>query len=210
MAVVFATVAILAHPGAAAAQGVTEGGAAADQWPAGWPLPAATPGSSFDPLFVWLESTSFHNWIVESPSLFAMPGILALHTIGLGLLAGLNGALDLRLLGVARGVPPLAFTRFLPVMWVGFWVNVATGVALLLGYPTKALTNPVFYLKLGLIAAAVLILRSVVRRVHGGDIESRATKILASASLLLWAAAITAGRLLAYTCNRLTVDIACR
>jgi hypothetical protein len=166
--------------------------------------------SSFDPLFVWLESTAFHTWIVESPSLFAFPGILALHTIGLGFLAGLNGALDLRLLGVARGVPPLAFTRFLPVMWLGLWLNVATGVALLLGYPTKALTNPVFYLKLGIIAAALAILGSLLRRVRGGDSESRATKMLALASLLLWAAAITAGRLLAYTCNRLTVDIVCR
>ena len=167
-------------------------------------------GNSFDPLFVWLESTAFHTWIVESPSLFAFPGILALHTIGLGLLAGLNGALDLRLLGVARAVPPLAFTRFLPVMWLGFWLNVATGVALLLGYPTKALTNPVFYLKLALIAAAMVVLASVLRRVRAGEVDSRAVKVLAIVSLLLWAASITAGRLLAYTCNRLTVDIVCR
>ena len=167
-------------------------------------------GSAFEPVFVWLESTAFHTWIVESPSLFAFPGILALHTIGLGFLAGLNGALDLRLLGVARGIPPLSFTRFLPVMWFGFWLNVTTGVALLLGYPTKALTNPVFYLKLALIAAAMVILGSVLRRVRGGDIESGRTKMLALASLFLWAAAITAGRLLAYTCNRLTVDIVCR
>ena len=45
-------------------------------------------GSSFDPFFRWVESTSFSMWITGSPSLFAFPGILAAHTIGLGLLAG--------------------------------------------------------------------------------------------------------------------------
>ena len=35
---------------------------------------------------------------------------------------------------------------------------------LLVAYPTKALANPLFYLKLGLIAVALAILRSIVRR----------------------------------------------
>jgi hypothetical protein len=166
-------------------------------------------GGWFDPVFQWLESTAFSLWIVESPSLFAFPGILAVHTVGLALLAGLNGALDLRLLGVARRIAPASFTRFLPVMRLGLWVNVVSGIALVLAYPTKALTNPVFYLKLGLIAAALLILRTVLRRVRAGQSETRRTKILAAASLAVWAAAITAGRLLAYTCTRLTVDISC-
>lgn len=163
----------------------------------------------FDPLFAWLESTALSVWIGESPSLFAFPGILAAHTIGLGLLAGLNGALDLRLLGVAPSIPPAAFTRFLPVMWFGLWLNVVTGLALLLAYPTKALTNPVFYLKLALIAVALLILRETIRRIRRDSAISGTTKVLAAASLVAWAATITAGRLLAYTCTRLTVDLSC-
>src|SRR5687767_8853495 len=152
----------------------------------------------FDPLFRWLESTAVSLWIVESPSLFAFPGILAAHTIGLGVLAGLNGALDLRLLGLARNIPPSAFARFLPVMWFGLWLNVITGIALLLAYPTKALTNPVFYLKLALIAVALLILRTLLLRTRAGvSLQvSRTTKVLATLSLITWAAAITAGRLL--------------
>ena len=163
----------------------------------------------FDPFFAWLESTALSVWIVESPSLFAFPGILAAHTIGLGLLAGLNGALDLRLLGVAPKIPPAAFIRFLPVMWFGLWLNVVTGLALLLAYPTKALTNPVFYLKLALIAVALLILRETIRRIRRDSAISGTTKVLAAASLVAWAATITAGRLLAYTCTRLTVDLSC-
>jgi hypothetical protein len=163
----------------------------------------------FDPFFAWLESTALSLWIVESPSLLAFPGILAAHTIGLGLLAGLNGALDLRLLGVAPGIPPAALTRFLPVMRVGLWLNVVTGLLLLLAYPTKALTNPVFYLKLTLIIVALLILRTTVRRIRASSAVSTNTRVLAAVSLVAWAAAIAAGRLLAYTCTRLTVDILC-
>jgi hypothetical protein len=162
-----------------------------------------------DPWLRWIESTGLSVWINESPSLFAFPGILAAHTIGLGLLAGLNAALDLRLLGVARAIPADAFTRFLPIMWFGLWVNVLTGIALLIAYPTKALTNPVFYLKLTLIAAALVILRSLLRRTRIQGPAPGHVKVLAVASLVIWAAAITAGRLLAYTCTRLTVDLTC-
>lgn len=163
----------------------------------------------FDPLFAWLELSAASIWLRESLSLFALPGILAIHTVGLGFVAGLSGALDLRLLGVARAVPPTAFERFLPVIWTGLWVNVLTGVALVLAYPTKALTNPVFYLKLGLIAAALVIFRTLLRRARDGRTGAGTTKVLAAASLVAWAGAITAGRLLAYTCSRLMLDQRC-
>ncbi len=164
----------------------------------------------FEPLYIWLEESAFSIWMRESPSMFAFPGILAAHTVGLAFIAGLNGALDLRLLGVARSIPPIAFTRFLPFMWFGLWVNIVTGLAVLMAYPTKALTNPVFYLKLGLIAAALVMLRPLLRfaRANRSDVDIT-TRLLAAASLAAWAAAIAAGRLLAYTCNRLTVGSPC-
>ena len=121
----------------------------------------------------------------------------------------MNGALDLRLLGVAPNIPPAAFTRFLPVMWFGLCLNVVTGLLLLIAYPTKALTNPVFYLKLALIGAGLLILREIIRRIRGDSVISRATKVMAVVSLVVWAATIATGRLLAYTCTRLTVDMSC-
>ena len=163
----------------------------------------------FDPFFRWLESTTVSVWINQSPSLYAFPGILAAHTIGLGLLAGLNSALDLRVLGVARNIPPAAFMRLLPLMWIGLWMNVLSGIALLVAYPTKALTNPLFYVKLGLIAAALVLLRTIVRRIRPASTIAGTTKILAAASLLAWAPTIAAGRFLAYTCTRLTVDLSC-
>ena len=158
--------------------------------------------------FVWLESTGFSIWVRESPSLLAFPAILCLHTIGMGIVAGINGAIGLRILGVGSAVPLAEMKRFLPAMWFGFWLNAASGVALLIAYPTKALTNPVFYLKLGLIATAVLLARSIERTTSriddpaAGPLAGR-VKILAAASLASWAGAITSGRLLAYTYTRL-------
>ena len=105
----------------------------------------------------------------------------------------------------------------LPILWGGFWLNAVSGVLLLIGYPTKALTNPVFYLKLTLIAVAMVLLVRISRLVfatgRGGSFDppdlpnqqiSSKLRNLAIASLVCWAGAITAGRLLAYTYHRLT------
>ena len=87
--------------------------------------------------------------------MFAFPGILALHAIGMGFAVGICLALDLRVLGVAPGVRIAEMRRFVPVVWAAFWLNAVSGVLLLIGYPTKALTNPVFYLKLLLIGVGL-------------------------------------------------------
>jgi hypothetical protein len=163
-----------------------------------------------DPLLIWLESTALSRWIVESTSMFAFPGILTAHAIGMGFAAGISVAIDLRILGVAGGVPLSAFRRFLPVLWAGFWVNAVSGVLLLVAYPTKALTNPVFYVKLGLILAAMIILVRLVRTfvdepaAAGVLVAAGARSRLAALSILCWAGAIFAGRFLAYTYTRLT------
>ena len=160
-----------------------------------------------DPFLVWLESTALSQWIVGSDSLLAFPGILALHAIGMGVVAGLASVLDLRILGVARGVPLAEFGRYRPILWAGFWLNAVSGVLLLVGYPTKALTNPVFYLKLSLIAIAMVLYVRIDRMIRSGDsalpLTAASLRRLAITSLVCWSGAITAGRLLAYTYHRL-------
>jgi hypothetical protein len=165
-----------------------------------------------DPFLAWVESTTLSQWIVGSPSMFAFPGILVLHAIGMGFAVGVSAALDLRILGVAPRIPLTEMRRFLPFLWAGFWLNAVSGVLLLIGYPTKALTNPVFYLKLTLIAVAMTLLVRISRSVFNTEAvpatPDRALpprlRTLAISSLVCWASAITAGRLLAYTYTRLT------
>src|SRR5207249_3613698 len=126
-----------------------------------------------DAFFIWLESTAFSTWMREAPTMFALPGILTCHTVGMGIVAGVNAAIALRVLGVAPAVPLAEMKRFMPFMWFGFWLNAVTGVALLIAYPTKALTNPLFYVKLALVGLALwfvqLISRSLFRSPLSAD-----------------------------------------
>ena len=151
--------------------------------------------------FLWLEATAPSTWVRESTSVFAFPTILSVHAIGMGLAVGVNVAIALRLLGFAAGVPSRELLRFAPVMWTGFWLNTASGLVLLLGYPTKAFTNPVFYLKLTLIALGMSLYVVMTRQLAS---EGRpGARILGAASLACWAGAVTTGRLLAYTAHRI-------
>src|SRR5687768_5223382 len=123
--------------------------------------------AAMDPVFAWIESTAFSTWLRESPSIWVFPFVLILHTVGLAFLVGANVAINARVLGAAATVPLASLDRCLAVMWLGFWVNAVSGVLLLIAYPTKALTNPLFYAKLALIAAALALahpLRTEIRR----------------------------------------------
>jgi hypothetical protein len=161
-----------------------------------------------NPLLLWLESTTLSTWVRESPSVFAFPAILSCHTVGMGLAAGINASLALRILGVAPGVAISEMKRFFPVMWFGFWLNAISGVVLLIAYPTKALTNPLFYFKLALVAVAVALVKPISRRVFGNPVQAASPSAdhigaLAIASLVCWAGVIVSGRLLAYTYSQL-------
>jgi hypothetical protein len=159
-------------------------------------------------VFSWIESSALSVWIRESPSLWAFPFILILHTVGMGLLVGTNIAIDLRLLGFAPRVPLSLLQKIFIVMKLAFLVNAISGILLLSAYPTKALTNPLFYIKLFLIGFGLVQtgwIRDKVLRMPetGGESVSGQARVLAASSLVVWAAAVTTGRLLAYTYTRL-------
>jgi hypothetical protein len=156
-----------------------------------------------DPFLEFLEGSDLSRWI-RGDSMLTFPTIITLHTIGMGLLAGSSSAIALRILGAAAGIPLGAMRRFYPLMWLALSVNAATGALLVIGYPTKQLTNPLFYLKLSLVALAIwLVYRigaDVLPAAQAGEktLTARA-KWMASLSLAAWAGLIVAGRLLEYT-----------
>ena len=164
-----------------------------------------------DPWFRLIEHSSMGIWLRESPSLLAFPGVLTAHTMAMGFLAGINVLVAVRLLGFPRELPIPAMERLFPVMWLSFSVSLITGVLLVIAYPAKAMTNPLFYIKLVLVACGVGSIPAIRRHVvHSSDMEPRVTapkgRLLAAASIALWAAIIIAGRLLPYTNSRLFVD----
>jgi hypothetical protein len=161
------------------------------------------------PLFLRaIEESPLSSWIRDSPSPFAYWFILTVHAIGMGVLVGASTVLDLRLLGVARNMPIAPLKRMYPIIWTGFWIQVASGTLLMIAFPTKALTNPVFYTKLFLIGLAMVMMLKLNTRVFGesrlnDEAMMRKGRSLAKWSLICWAAAMTAGRFLAYTAKYL-------
>ena len=151
----------------------------------------------------WIETTQLGLWLRESPSVWAFPTVLTLHTVGLAVLIGASWVLDLRLLGVGRQVPLAAFRWVFPTIAVGLIVNLLSGVLLFIkNAATWGVALP-FFIKMALVVASVatlLPIRSLVLR--SGDQQREVggnARMLAVASILAWAAAVTAGRLLAYT-----------
>jgi hypothetical protein len=142
-----------------------------------------------------LEQSGFATWIREGGTLHGYPLILFLHTLGLGTLVGLSWAIDLRLLGLASGIPLKSLEKTFGLMWVGLALNAATGSLLFIADATKHASNPAFYVKLTAVALGVVTLvriRTRVFREHGNG------KLLAAASLGCWFVAMSAARLMAY------------
>ena len=84
-------------------------------------------------VLVWLESLPLSVWVHESPSVWAQPTVLTLHTMGMAVLVGASWVLDLRLLGISRNVPLSAFRWVFRAVAVGLIVNLVTGVLLFIG-----------------------------------------------------------------------------
>lgn len=148
------------------------------------------------PLSVALRSTS---WVV--------PMSQSVHILAIAVLVGAAMVTDLRLAGVlATDQPRRQVARHhLPWFWSAFAVLVASGIIQVLAEPSRELTNPLFWTKMGLVLLGVivtLVLRYPVMNSDesGGRGGSMAVLIkpLAWASLLIWATIIICGRWIAY------------
>lgn len=141
-------------------------------------------------IFAAVERTSLSVWMRED--YYAYFVALILHAFGMALLVGGAVVLCLRALGLAQAAPLASFRGFHAVLWSGAVLAVVSGVLLLAAYPAKALTNPVFAIKIACLVLAALLLRH----------PSRAK---AAISLALWLAGVAAGKLLLHTYSVLTV-----
>ena len=152
-----------------------------------------------------LEETGLSIWMRESGAAFFTS--LTLHSLGMAFVVGINIAIGLILIGAIpnkalTNVSAAALSRFYPIQWYCAAVILFSGIALLLAYPAKALTNPVFYVKFAALVTALLISRYFQKTLSNGVSilePNRHLKSLAYLSLVLWVVTITAGRFLAYT-----------
>jgi hypothetical protein len=155
------------------------------------------------PLLEWLKHTLVGEFVRGSS--WAFPALQSLHFIGMTLLIGVVGAIDLRVLGLARGLPIHPLHRLLPVAFIGFGLNLATGLMFFACDPYVYAFNSSFRLKMFLILLAGLnalwfrlgVFLDVEK--WGPDIEaSRLAKVISGLSLSIWIAVIFAGRYIAF------------
>jgi hypothetical protein len=155
-------------------------------------------------LVAWLAATRL-SWVVNHYA-WIWPAAQTLHFIGLALLLGNVGLLDLRLLGVAKELPVEPINRLIPFGVAGFLLNAFTGTLFVFGEPKQYLPNPAFQLKILFIALAglnVLVFsfsetRLVVAGLGPGKDAPRKAKIIAAMSLFLWVGVVYWGRMLPY------------
>ncbi len=153
----------------------------------------------------WLEASALATWARTSPSLWAYPTLLTLHTVGLGIVVGACAVVDLRMLGFAPRMRLSALAPLFPIVWWAFAVNAITGFVLFIADATTKSGQWIFGVKLACIALAIVatlrIRRIVARPGEPGAPDATiagSAKALAVVSLLLWTGAIVSGRLMAY------------
>ncbi|HET9216431.1 MAG TPA: hypothetical protein VFR18_05605 [Terriglobia bacterium] len=150
--------------------------------------------------FLTIEDSGLSMWVRDNP----FWAILSIHALGMALLVGASMLIALRILGIPQGLPFAPLKRLYSFIWAGFWIQFVSGGLLLIGYPTKSLTNLDFYIKMVLIVAGMVAMVMLKKRVFtepalsDTDIRLRG-KALAILSLLFWAGVVTSGRMLAYT-----------
>lgn len=152
---------------------------------------------------VSVEQLSLSTWVREGGSIWGFATILFVHAVGLGMAAGMGFMINLRLLGVAPGIPIKPLERLYPFMWTGLSLCLVSGLALGMADATVKFTNPVFWIKMMLVLVAVILAGRMRTKVFvHPDLDqgpSRNVKTFAWISLACWLGAIIAGRLLGYT-----------
>ena len=154
------------------------------------------------------------QYLVTGSSRLAWAALETLHFIGLALLLGVTGILNLRVLGFLRQLPVGALYRFMPWAIAGLAINIVTGMLFFLGMPYFYIYNADFHLKvfLVLLAGANLLLHctrafAACERLGPEDNAPILAKCLAGSSIVLWLAVVVLGRYMPYFEETLRTDI---
>lgn len=155
-------------------------------------------------MFESLENTSLAIFVGES--LWGYPFMLGMHVVGLAIVVGIFFMLDIRMLGLNKGVSYAAFPGLFRLAWVGLLVNALSGIALFSSQATTFIESVPFLVKISCISIGVVIallmrkeLKPMALAADAGEVPaSRRLRLLAILSLTCWIFAICAGRLIAY------------
>ena len=151
----------------------------------------------------WLQGTWVGVLVAES--LWGYPLFETIHTVGMAMMIGALGLINLRVLGVKADLPLLDTRALLPLAWLGFTLNALSGSLLFTSDAVYFWGKYTFRIKMILIILgginAALLGRRVFREAAAGVPAPQpvaSTKWIAFSSLVFWFGAVIAGRLIAY------------
>jgi hypothetical protein len=154
----------------------------------------------------WLAATALSHTIQTAG--WVIPALQTIHILGIAVLFFSAVIVDLRLWRVLQRDVPLRDVagRFLPVIWPVVLILLVTGSLLIVGEPRRSLLNTTFYLKMTLLAFAIVLtvalqwsLSSAPEFWEQNQAGRIAARFAATLSILVWCSIIFAGRWIAYT-----------
>ncbi len=149
-----------------------------------------------------VAATPLAAWAAGSALAYPLANVV--HLLGLVMLVGGIGIVDLRLAGAFRSLPPAELSRVLtPVALAGLALMLLSG-AILFAADTAVARSETFRLKLlliGLALANAMLFRWLWRSrlPRWAEDPPMLGRAMAAVSLLLWLAVGTAGRMIAYS-----------
>lgn len=145
-----------------------------------------------------LENSALTEWFLTS--MWGFPSFIALHSVGMAFVVGLSLIVALRHFGFIAELSIATVHALIKIAWLGFALNVVTGVFLLSSRISEYLFDLTFLIKMGFVGAAAIGLRRMQRDFVA--FAESATPLRPSATpaltLFCWIAAISAGRWIAY------------
>ena len=150
-----------------------------------------------------VQASPFGSWAGQSS--YAYPAANLIHLLGLVMLVGGIGLVDLRFAGFFSSLPAAALSRALTPMAIGGLLLILPRGLVMFAADAESLAGSVtFQRKLALITLALVnaaLFRWIWRK-RIGDRDVRlplAGRLMAGASLLLWLAIAAHGRMIAYS-----------
>jgi len=154
------------------------------------------PAGALLPAFEWLQHTYLGETIRHSATLIALLEIV--HLIGLTILIGTILMVDLTLLGVGIGRHPVSrIARELDAFTgIGLGIVLASGPFIFCSEAVRCYRTPVFWIKMMLLAIAVVFHFTIHRRVTRAEPPEprQVARIVAGLSLALWFGIALAGK----------------
>jgi hypothetical protein len=138
---------------------------------------------------------------------WVIPAVQTVHILAVAAVVSSILLVNLRFIGLrGRNQSIAAVTaRYVPIVWYGLPILLATGATLIIAEPSRSLQNPVFVVKMALVllaAGATLAYQIPLRRDPGfwdcSSSRRRLARLLACLSMPLWVAIVFAGRWIAY------------